>query len=132
MTSLNNSVNRYYRQIRGWLPCSRKLKDQILARIHESVDNYLADNPQADFDALQSHFGTPQAIAAAYVDEMATDTLLRDLRIRRRIVSIVAGTMAIVLALWVGVVSWAIVREISRSNGHIIEEGVGYLEQTTP
>lgn len=116
MNSLDHSLNRYYRQIKSWLPCSRKLKNALISRLKESIQAYLDANPEADFGQIQSHFGAPETIAAAYVEEMGTDKLLRDLRIRRKIVAMVAGTMAVVLALWLGVVGWAIVREIKSSD----------------
>ncbi len=101
MNNFNADVKRYLRQVRSWLPCSRKLKNRIMGQIHSSVSAYAEQTPGADFDRLQIHFGTPQQIASAYVESMGTDTLLRDLRIRRKIVSIVAGTMAAVLAVWI-------------------------------
>lgn len=125
-----HDLNRYYREVRSWLPCSRKLKDSIMSRLQENVRDYLEEHPDADAAQVRAHFGDPEAIAAAYVDEMGTDVLLRDLRIRRKIVSITAGTMAAILALWMGVVGWAIDRELKDSNGYIITDtGCGeYIE----
>lgn len=127
MNSLDHSLNRYYRQIKSWLPCSHKLKNALISRLKESIQAYLDANPEADFDRVQARFGAPETIATAYVEEMGTDKLLRDLRIRRKAVTLVAGTMAVVLSLWLGVVSWAIVREIKSSSttfvpGPIVEE----------
>lgn len=127
-----NDLNRYYREVRSWLPCSRKLKESIMSQLQENVRDYLEEHPDADAAQIQAHFGTPETIAAAYVDEMGTDVLLRDLRIRRKIVSLTAGTMAAILALWMGVVGWAIVREIKNSNAYFVEEGVGYGEYVEP
>lgn len=120
MNSLDHSLNRYYRQIKSWLPCSRKLKNALITRLKESVRAYLDANPEADFVQVQAHFGAPETIATAYVEEMGTDKLLRDLRIRRKVVAMVAGTMAVVLALWLGVVGWAIVREINSENRTVV------------
>lgn len=119
MNSLDHSLNRYYRQIKSWLPCSRKLKNALISRLKESIQAYLDANPEADLDQVQARFGAPETIATAYVEEMGTDKLLRDLRIRRKVVTLVAGTMAVVLSLWLGVVGWAIVREIKSSNNTI-------------
>lgn len=119
MNSLDHSLNRYYRQIKSWLPCSRKLKNALIFRLKESIQAYLDANPEADLDQVQARFGAPETIATAYVEEMGTDKLLRDLRIRRKVVTLVAGTMAVVLSLWLGVVGWAIVREIKSSNNTI-------------
>lgn len=119
MNNSNAACKRYCAQVRSWLPCSRKLKRQVMERLTDSVNAYLEQEPGADFDQLQAHFGTPEAIAAAYIDEMGTDVLLRDLRIRRKIVSIVAGVMVAVLAIWILAVGWAIVKEINYSGGSL-------------
>lgn len=126
-----HDLNRYYREVRSWLPCSRKLKESIMAQLQENVRDYMEQHPDADAAQIRVHFGTPETIAAAYVDEMGTDVLLRDLRIRRKIVSITAGAMAAILALWMGVAGWAIVRELNSSNGHIVRD-VGYGECVEP
>jgi len=120
MNNLNRSLNNYYRQVRSWLPCSHKLKTALVTRLKESIQTYLEENPEAVFPQIQAHFGTPETIAATYVEEIGTDTLLRDLRIRRKVVAMVAGTMAVVLTLWLAVVGWAIVREIKSSNNTLV------------
>ena len=62
--------------------------------------HYLDANPEADMQAIQAHFGTPNSIAATYVDNADTADLLRDLRIRKKIVAIVvAGVLLVVLAI---------------------------------
>ena len=127
-----HDLNRYYREVRSWLPCSRKLKESIMSRLQENVRDYLEEHPGADAAQVRAYFGEPEVIAAAYVDEMGTDVLLRDLRIRRKIVFIIAGVMAAILALWIGVVGWAIVREIDDSNGRFVNEGAGYGEYVEP
>ena len=127
-----HDLNRYYREVRSWLPCSHKRKEYIMSQLQENVRDYLEEHPDADTAQIRAHFGDPEAIAAAYVDEMGTDVLLRDLRIRRKVVSITAGTMAAILALWMGVVGWAIVRELNSSNGSFIQEDIGYGEYVEP
>lgn len=90
----------YYRQIRSWLPCGGKMKRTLMASITATIDGYIAENSGIDFAALQAHFGTPQQIAAAFVDEMGTDELLKTLRTRRRIVRIILGSAAAIVAVW--------------------------------
>lgn len=119
MNSLDRSLNHYYRQVKSWVPCSHKPKTTLVTRLKESVQTYLEANPEADFPQIQAHFGTPETIATAYAEEMGTDKLLQDLRVRRKVVATVAGTMAVVLALWLGVVGWAVAREIKSSNNTI-------------
>lgn len=113
-------IQRYCRRVSSWLPCCRKEKKEILEKIRISIADYRDQNPGADFPAIEAHFGTPQAIAASYVDMMDTAELLRKLRIRRRIIAIVLILTAIILVTWLGTVAWAIIEEINSSNAHIV------------
>lgn len=128
MNELEISLSGYYREIRSWLPCSRKKKDQILTRFRDSVHAYVNENPTANFAQIRSHFGNPDEIAGIYVEEMDTLELLRILRIRRKIVAMVAGVLAAALIIWIGAVAWSICDALTRRNGYIIEEK-GYVEQ---
>ena len=113
----SRAVRRYLQEIRGWLPCSRKLKNAILERIRNTVREYLTDNPESSYEELMERFGSPQQIAATYVEDMGTDELLRDLRIRRRIIGAVAATAIAVVALWVGFITAAYVDHVNDVNG---------------
>lgn len=128
MTETSNALSGYYWEIRSWLPCSRQQKDQILSRFRDSVQSYLDANPAADFDQIRSHFGTPEQIAGAYIEELGTAEILRMLRIRRKIVAIVAGVAAAIFLIWICVVGWAIREAYINENGHIIDE-IGYPER---
>lgn len=93
-------LKAYYCQVRSWLPCGGKIKKQLMANIRATIDEYLAENPKADFSALQAHFGTPQQIAIAFVDEMETAELLDALRTRRKIVKILLYAVLAFIIIW--------------------------------
>ena len=109
MTANDLALRRYYRAVRGWLPGSRKLRTQVTAQLRDSVESYLEQEPDSSYDRLREHFGEPRTIAAVYVDNADTAELLRALRIRRRVVTTIAATVAVALILWAGVVTWAAV-----------------------
>lgn len=119
MTRDDSALRRYYREVRGWLPGTRKMKREILDQVRSSIEAYLEEEPGADMAGVEARFGSPQAIAAASVDERDTGELLRDLRTKRRIVSMVAGVLAAALILWAGVVTWGAVKASRSLNGHI-------------
>jgi uncharacterized membrane protein len=120
------SGQTYLKKVRSYLPCSGKVKKQIMEQITESVEVYLAEEPQAGYDQITARFGAPQAIAAAYVENAGTAEILRALQIRRRIVSIVAAVMAAILLSWAGAVTWAMIQYKHNSQGFVtvsIQEG---------
>lgn len=119
MCSNDTTLKQYYRSVRKALPCSRKMKRQIVAQLKDGVNEYLATNQDADFWAVQNHFGTPQQIASGFVEDQSTSTLLHNISVKKRIVAIIAGAAAVVVLLWIGAVSWAIINAQSESEGHI-------------
>lgn len=120
MSNLDTALKRYYRSIRKDLPCSYKMKKTIMQQIQESVGLFLEQNPDADFDAVQLHFGEPQTIALSYIEDQDAPELLRRMRIRKKALAIVAGTMALVLAVWMVAMAWAVINEQQTTGGHVI------------
>ena len=113
----NKAIRRYCRQVRAWLPCGQKQKRYITQKILVDTTARFEDDGAVTYTALVEHSGMPQAIAAAYIDSQDTAALLRSLRIRRRIMAMVAGTLACILISWAATVTWAIAREICSADG---------------
>lgn len=110
-------IGRYVRAVSGFLPCSGKVKKPLRAQAEE----YITDG--GDAAALEQRFGTPQQVAAAWVDEMDTSELLAELHIHRRIVMVVALVLAAVLVIFTGVLVWQqymIHKDLSGWNEEII------------
>lgn len=116
----NIAAWRYLWKVGGWLPCSGKLKREIMARIKTVLDDYLNDHPDADFAELSHRLGTPQQIAASYIEEMNVQDLLKQLRIRRKIICIVVATALTLVSLWAGVVITALIRHVKAMDGYLI------------
>ena len=118
MCSNDTTLKQYDRSVCRALPCSWKMKRQIVAQLKDSVNEYLAINQDADFWAVQNHFGTPQQIASGFVEDQSTSALLHKMSVKRKIVAIVAGVAAVVILLWAGAVSWAITDVHKENDGH--------------
>lgn len=120
MPKSDKALEQYFREVRSLLPCSRKQKDGILARFRASVDDYLADYPEADIIQIREHFGAPEDIAAAYVESEGTAEILAALRLRKRVMTVVATVMAIILISWGAVVTWAVYSVKDTNGGELI------------
>ena len=129
MRKRNRAARRYLRNVKDWLPCSGKLKREIMARIKNVLDDYLAEHSDADFSELSHRFGLPKQIAATYVEDMDTEELLRNLRIRRRIVGIVTCTALIVVTLWAGMVTYAIIHNERLAHGYGVLGEIEVIER---
>lgn len=117
---LNVHLLRYLWKVRRELPGNRRQKKQILSRVEPSVRDFVTENPHADYAAITQRFGTPQQIAASYIEEMSTPELTQQLRIRKTIVRIVAVTALALVLLWAGVVLTALIRHIKDMDGYLI------------
>lgn len=113
-------LKSYYRQIRSWLPCGGRLRKNMMNNITETVEEYLAEHPESDFITLQAHFGTPQQIASAFVDEMETAELLSSIRIRKKIIKIILICLATVVAIWAVAVLVLWIIGITNTLGHMV------------
>lgn len=129
MKKRNGAARRYLRNVKDWLPCSGKLKREIMARIKNVLDDYLAEHPDADFAELSHRFGLPEQIAASYVEDMDTGGLLRNLRIRRRIVGIVTCAALIAVTLWAGTVTYAIIHNERLARGYGVLGEIEVIER---
>ena len=118
MGSNNPVLKQYIRSIRHSLPCHGKMKRHIVSQIRSSVEDYLLENPGADLAAIQAHFGTQQEIAAGYVTYEDTSVLLQKISIRKKVLIIVAGVMAVILLMWAGTVIWAAMDAWDSTRGH--------------
>ena len=114
------AIRRYYRRIRGWIPGPIRLKRMILADIQENVSIYLEEFPEASMDQIEAHFGTPKGIAAEYVRMQDMPNLLTELRVGKRITTIViAGIIAALLSWAIGVTAAVEKRESDFGGYHV-------------
>lgn len=122
MGNRDSALRRYYRTVYKYLPCSRKLKHKILCEIKGNITAYLVENPDADYSQIESHFGTPRSIAAAYVDDMNTEELIHALHIRKKVVTAIVSTLLTVVLLWAMGVTYIMVDLTVRLPGTVYME----------
>jgi Fe2+ transport system protein B len=127
---LNVHLLRYLWKVRGELPGNRRQKKQILSRVESSVRDFVTENPNADYAAIEQRFGTPQQIAASCIEEMDAQELTLQLRIRKTIVRIVAATALVLVLLWAGVVVTALIRHVKAMNGYLIVGEAEVIDRT--
>lgn len=99
MNTAERAARRYYRKVRSWL-LGGKMRRYVMTQIRETVQEFVQEHPDADVAAIQAQLGTPQEIAAAYVENMETAAVLKGLRIRRRVLFAVCATMLAILISW--------------------------------
>lgn len=124
---VSNDAKKYCREVGKWLPCSGLQKKRILDNLRDSVAAYTDDNPDAEYQAIVNRFGLPQVIAATYVDELDSQELLGNLRVKRRIIRIVSVVACFVVFIWLGITTAALISDAHQADGYYIthiDEGV--------
>lgn len=119
---MHSELNAYYKQIRQTLPggiCDRR---RIMAGIESGIEEYRSQHPDADMARIKAHFGSPEKIAAAYIEDQPADMLLKALHVRKKIVAIVAIVMAVILLTWSVFLIHEIVIDQKIDNGYIVDE----------
>lgn len=98
MRESRRKINRYVRSVSSYLPCSGKQKRSLLMALRSEAEAYYSETGKTD---LFVRFGSPQQVAAAYVDAMSTQELLSALRRRRQVLTILISAVLAALLLWV-------------------------------
>jgi len=95
---------QYLNQIEKSLICKGAQRKQFLNSFEDNMDEYLRDNPDADFAQLEKDMGTPQEIANAFLENEDASKIKKRMNFKKWIIAaiiiiiLMVATM-IVLAL---------------------------------
>lgn len=124
----NRAARQYMQEVKAMLPGAGKQKKAILNRIRTTVEEYLADSPNAVYEEIVSRLGSPNQIAASCLEEMDTAELMKQLRTKKKMVCIVTAAALVIVMLWVGVVFSALVGHNGMMNGYFSESMVEEID----
>ena len=128
---LKKDVKKYLSDVKKCLCCDRKTKNRFLRDLEENVNNYLSDAPNADFQNVIDHFGTPKSIAEEFAAQTDTDSLKKAKRNKNLKWAFIAILAAI--ALFIGIIAIIIVKNNSRDAVYYYDETItdnGIVEET--
>ncbi len=118
----NKYARRYLRRVRALLPCSRREKKPITLSLSESLADFLEEQPEADYAAIQERFGNPETVAAMCIAETPMPRVLKEIRIRSRVWRLAVAVALLILLSWAGYVLYtqhSIESEVY--NGHYVD-----------
>lgn len=93
-TAQNGLCRRYCRELRRALACVPELRDRTVVQMTDSLEEYLEDHPEADYQQLVQAFGTPEQAAENVLSELDAQQVqqaLKRYRWRRTAAIILAG-----------------------------------------
>lgn len=114
-------AKKYCNQVSIRIPCPRKKKQYLLDGLYKEVSVFLNRNPEAELKDVVEHFGQPQSIAAAYVDDLGTDEILDALYARRRMVATVTAVLGAILVIWIVFVTVAFIDAVRFNRSQVVD-----------
>ena len=96
-----NAIKQYCKSVRKELSCPRKIKSDLIARIMPDLEAYADENPNASFDDICAHFGTPKEVAESYLASLDEDELKKRLNKAKKIRIAVIAVCTVILLLFI-------------------------------
>lgn len=120
MKSREKQIKKYCQSISWELYCPPTAKKRIMSAIRENIAAYLEENPDAAFEDIQKHFGTPRQIAASYIEELEMPELVRKLNVRRSILTVLCVTLGVCALLLLVALIVVVVGTLLGSNYYVV------------
>ena len=79
------------------LSCPRKIKKDLILRIESSVYDYIEGNPDASYDEIEAHFGSPRELANSYISSLDSEEICKAIKKAKTIKIAVIVTCIIAL-----------------------------------
>lgn len=128
-------LRRYLRQAEARLVCSPARRREFEAFARKSLEEFAAENPDADYTACLKQFGTPESTAAQFMENLPPEEVESwRKRRQRKIKAVVAVAVAVIAALLACVVFFyttngvAIITVKEINNTVYYDESEGVLE----
>lgn len=103
---MNVDIQQYLQRVKKEVRQSGDGDLEYFKVFEQEVESFLEENPQADTATIERYFGSPNAIAADYLESLSDENLQEKFRLRRRVFHViraVAIALAVVIALLVGI-----------------------------
>lgn len=93
---MNKVAERYLRAVRKALHCPGQQGKRLLRQLSEDIEEYCEEHPDATEEELCRRFGTPEDVAAAFVEDLGGSIAVNVQRRRNRIVTAVIVVLVLV------------------------------------
>ena len=87
----------FYKNTKNKLSCPRKIKKDLILRIESSVYDYIEGNPDASYNEIEAHFGSPRELANSYISSLDSEEICKAIKKAKTIKIAVIVTCIIAL-----------------------------------
>ncbi len=113
----DKELKKYFCDVSKALICDRKQKKLFISQLEADVEAYLAENEDAEIRQIENSFGSPEVIAASFMENVGTEKLKKSLDVKK----------AIIIAIVAALIIYALFVVISLIDVH--GEAHGYFEE---
>ncbi len=113
----DRELKKYFCDVSKALICGRKQKKVFISQLEADVEAYLAENEDAEISQIENSFGSPEIIAASFMENVGTEKLKKSLDIKK----------AMIIAIIAALLIYALFVVISLMDVH--DEAHGYIEE---
>lgn len=113
----NHNVRRYCSSVYRLLPCSRATAKRICVQMKETVEDFLAEQPDAGYEDIVARFGTPEQVAISSLEEQPGESVLNKLNLRKRIIKIVTAAAVLISVCMMSVLGYVAYECYNGSHG---------------
>ena len=93
---MNKPARAYLRAVRRALRCPGRQGKRLLRQLSEDIEEYCEEHPDATEEELCRRFGTPEDVAADFVEDLGGSIAVNIQRRRNRIVTAVIVVLVLV------------------------------------
>lgn len=112
---LKLQLRDYYKEISSSLRCTKKENEKLLCEIKNDVEDFVENNPGADFEAVVNVFGTPLEIAESAVSDASPKTGVKG------ILKLIAAAVIIALFFYIAFIVISLIDVHTEAHGYFSE-----------
>lgn len=124
MIAIEKDIEKYMSEVSSHLFCLQKNKKAVLEDIREAITEFTENNDVETIDVIYARFGTPEAIAKAYIADAEPQNIKKAFNIRKMLLA------AVVIAICLLAIT-LIINIIDSHNGNIVAYNESIIEGTT-
>lgn len=98
---LTSKLKQYYRKIDSYIPKKYPHRKEIISSIHHDISSYLSEHPDADYENILEHFGTPEEMTLSFAESLSSQEIMATARKNKRHLII----MLTILIIGIGILS---------------------------
>ncbi len=101
---LEHELNRYYKEMKKHLTCSKKSREHFITEAHRLVDDFLENQPDATYEDILKNIGTPKELSETFLNTLPDKAEIERYHLTRRrkrrlIAALLCATIVILLGI---------------------------------